>query len=380
MPEPPEGCDDGNTVGGDGCSAECVPEVCGDGVLEPVTEQCDDGNTVAGDGCDETCQLTCGNGVLDPGEACDDGNQTNGDGCDDDVENGGNCTETACGNGVVTPPEECDDGNLVGGDGCEADCTLVTGPQSKDQQACINEVNKRATGIARAVNQDVNRCLKDTAKAKVADLDACVVGDPKGKVAKAQDKAASGQARRCNQAELPDFAYINDIAMVQQVSVDEPTGLIGDIFGVPADPAVADQADKVGSKCQALVLKNATKLYESLTKELDKAKKQALKGTKNLTTVTTAAELEAVLQTTPSTSKKIARATQALNTKPVKKCEGGAPDALFPGVCAAPQLGEVLTCVTRRAACRACTAYNAGDGLAMDCDAFDNGAADASCP
>ena len=55
--DPGEVCDDGNTVGGDGCSADCKKlEVCGDGVLD-VGEQCDDGNGNPADACD-ACRLT----------------------------------------------------------------------------------------------------------------------------------------------------------------------------------------------------------------------------------------------------------------------------------------------------------------------------------
>lgn len=50
-----EQCDDGNPVGGDGCSATCFLEQCGSGQLDPG-EQCDDGNTVGGDGCSATCR------------------------------------------------------------------------------------------------------------------------------------------------------------------------------------------------------------------------------------------------------------------------------------------------------------------------------------
>ncbi len=51
-----EVCDDGNVVGGDGCSANCLStEVCGNSFKE-LAEQCDDGNVAAGDGCDATCQ------------------------------------------------------------------------------------------------------------------------------------------------------------------------------------------------------------------------------------------------------------------------------------------------------------------------------------
>jgi cysteine-rich repeat protein len=44
-------------VGGDGCSADCrSDETCGNGVLD-AGEACDDGNALAGDGCDTACQI-----------------------------------------------------------------------------------------------------------------------------------------------------------------------------------------------------------------------------------------------------------------------------------------------------------------------------------
>lgn len=82
-----EGCDDGNTTPGDGCSASCQVEtpVCGNSIVESG-EQCDDGNTNNGDGCSNTCQIetpVCGNSIIESGEQCDDGNTANGDGCSD---------------------------------------------------------------------------------------------------------------------------------------------------------------------------------------------------------------------------------------------------------------------------------------------------------
>ena len=70
--EADEGCDDGNTVYGDGCSGACQNEPtftvggvlnakCGDGILTPSTgEVCDDGNTKTGDGCDAACRQARG--------------------------------------------------------------------------------------------------------------------------------------------------------------------------------------------------------------------------------------------------------------------------------------------------------------------------------
>ncbi|MBN2193563.1 MAG: DUF4215 domain-containing protein [Polyangiaceae bacterium] len=162
--DPPEACDDGNSLPGDGCSGACVVEpysecptpgqpcvstiICGDGVIGPG-EACDDGNLADGDGCAATCDkiergyscrtagapcirvYTCGDGIVDPNEGCDDGNATAGDGCDTRcrMENGvkcaGNpsvCSPTTCGDGIREGAESCDDGNTVPFDGCSPTC------------------------------------------------------------------------------------------------------------------------------------------------------------------------------------------------------------------------------------------------------------------
>jgi fibro-slime domain-containing protein len=75
--EPGEGCDDGNTVAGDGCGPTCQ--------LEPAV-------TV---GTNPTVSLTCGDGLKTGSEGCDDGNVTNGDGCSSGCaeESGWSCNE-----------------------------------------------------------------------------------------------------------------------------------------------------------------------------------------------------------------------------------------------------------------------------------------------
>ncbi len=84
-----EACDDGDTVNGDGCSDQCLLE---------DTISCDWDNQCQSGICDLTevdpvCEPinTCGNSVLETGEACDDGNLINGDGCSSicEVEDGG---------------------------------------------------------------------------------------------------------------------------------------------------------------------------------------------------------------------------------------------------------------------------------------------------
>lgn len=203
-----EQCDDGNKEDGDGCSAQCMAEpgwacfwrpgacervVCGDGrqmsdEAGTVVEMCDDGNKVGGDGCSEDCQIepgfvceltgcrpiVCGDGFIDrpggggwgPGppkpeepaaaedkrmpppdgggggvlqpldEQCDDGNDRPGDGCDASCQiedgwfceaPGRPCVKPVCGDGEVEGPEQCDDGGLADGDGCSAECRREPG-------------------------------------------------------------------------------------------------------------------------------------------------------------------------------------------------------------------------------------------------------------
>ncbi len=115
-----EECDAGPMNGADQlCTAACKLNVCGDGGQGPG-EACDDGNVLGGDGCSPTCESeACGNGMIDDGELCDDGKDgDNDDGCTD------LCTTPICGDGFAqaSEGEGCDDGNADNGDACSNLC------------------------------------------------------------------------------------------------------------------------------------------------------------------------------------------------------------------------------------------------------------------
>lgn len=175
-----EACDDGNTKDGDGCSSDCKTRaegwecrapntdcfpVCGDGrrMLDAEgqpAEGCDDGNTDNGDGCSSSCMVepgatcvgepsqcamaVCGNGG-DPeaGESCDAGSQNglfygDGKGCSKTCTREPTCRDgqgvtractTTCGDGNIDEDqgEECDDGNGLSNDGCSKGCKTEKG-------------------------------------------------------------------------------------------------------------------------------------------------------------------------------------------------------------------------------------------------------------
>jgi cysteine-rich repeat protein len=165
-----EACDDGNTVSGDGCDANCRPSGCGNGVAAG-DEACDDGNTVGGDGCDQNCQPTgCGNGAVTTGEECDDGGRVSGDGCSPA------CRVERCGNGILDPGETCDDANEDAGDGCDA-CSVETrdafscyGVRRSDATRARLVVHDEAGVRAVAVGRPVAVCLGDGLTQPAAEL------------------------------------------------------------------------------------------------------------------------------------------------------------------------------------------------------------------
>ena len=117
-----EECDDGNTMSGDGCTAMCLTEECGDGVdNNGDAEECDDGNPDNTDTCTSLCKLsTCGDGFVQAGvESCDDGNQVDDDACS----NG--CAPASCGDGIKQASEGCDDKNADNTDACLDTCVLA---------------------------------------------------------------------------------------------------------------------------------------------------------------------------------------------------------------------------------------------------------------
>ncbi len=155
-----EGCDDGNVDAGDGCSATCLPESCGNGVVEGV-EACDDANADDTDECLATCvAATCGDGAVWAGmEACDDANADDSDACL------ATCVAASCGDKVVwTGMEACDDGQddevlcasncqlptcmdlLTDGDESDVDCGGMTCPKCAVGKKCA-VVEDCGTGV-----------------------------------------------------------------------------------------------------------------------------------------------------------------------------------------------------------------------------------------
>lgn len=173
-----EACDDGDQVGGDGCSANCAnietgfvcppggdcQPVCGDGIVafaggetcEAVAPGCvrcqvqpgyDCG--VSGTACTKTI---CGQNGKERGEWCDNGDTIAGDGCGPTCQKEPNVivgpspiVAVTCGDGLITNGEACDDGNILDNDGCHSDCTIEYGWTCLNQKDYPTSINFKIT-------------------------------------------------------------------------------------------------------------------------------------------------------------------------------------------------------------------------------------------
>jgi hypothetical protein len=253
-------------------------------------------------------------------------------------------------------------------------------PLDKDQQACVNEMNKNGAKVNKAQLKDNEKCLKDYQKGKLTtSFDVCITADRKDKVDQARDKTIVGETKKCATLLLPPpFAY-TDATTVNQQAVVEALELTFGIFGFPVqDTDLATKVDdKDTAKCQLGMLKGAGKLENTLLKEINKAKKEAIK----LDSVNSASALETVLAAVFTANDKIAGAEVKFVKGVEKKCAAlQDPATTFPGACADPDLGVVEDCVIAAARCQACLKIEAFDALNLDCDDLDDGAVNGSCP
>jgi len=251
---------------------------------------------------------------------------------------------------------------------------LFAQPQDRDQQNCINRVNKSGSKVAKAQGKATARCLKDASFGNLPGgqtTDQCLTADNKGSVAKAEDKTSEAVADRCGLA--PDFGFAGAEA-VNEAAIAEEVALASDVFGPDIDAAVIDSSNKVSSRCQQQVHKRYQKIADTKLKEFVKCKKVGLRGG-TITGSTGIEDCISILGT--GASVKVGKAIVKLTDTVASKCTGVDLSLAFPGSCAgAPAFAD---CVDVLVECRVCRMLNLMDGLALDCDDFDDGAINGSC-
>lgn len=255
----------------------CVRSRCGDGFIDTSAgETCEDGNDISGDGCepgscrfscerDADCHVSgcvvarCNDAHVCELEALPEETSCGHDANQAGVCRGGACIPSSCGNGMLDPGEACDDGNHEPGDGCEPDCTLICetdadcddGIECNGVERCVLE---RADGQRRAQcvpdpeppSRTCFECDLRTGRWELIDED----GDG---WAPYDDELCEGRGGDCDDADptvhpgAPDFAHGDGIDNDCDGDIDEESVTVcwqdkdGDGFGVPVPMSVAAQ-------------------------------------------------------------------------------------------------------------------------------------------
>lgn len=319
----------------------------------------------------------CGDGVVCSAPSCTSGPDGGPEECDDGSANSDTepdacrttCALAACGDGVVDGDEACDDGNTSDGDACPSDCRLC---QSRDQQSCINAVNKRGVSVAKAQGKENVACVKDATRGKLSlPAEECLLADGKGKVEKATNKTVSDEQSKCGPGSEPDFGFTS-AAEVNAVAVAEEVEWIHDLFG--EDLAATLSTASAEGRCQTTVVKKAEKIAATTLKEFLRCKKGGLKDA----SICSPADLEDCLAIVAEDARgKIAKTVDKLRSAVAKDCLGVSLEATFPGDCAQAQ--DFSGCVNELVQCRACNTVNGMDGIDASCDEFDDGVANGTC-
>jgi hypothetical protein len=233
-------------------------------------------------------------------------------------------------------------------------------------------MNKNGEKVNKAQLKENERCLKLFQADKLdpaTTFDNCANDDEKGRVQRAKDRTRSREEKKCDSLdEPPPFAYTS-WETVNPAAENAARELIYKIFGGPPvlDSSLAKKADdRETARCQLEILKRADKLENTVVKELNKAKKKAIKKQ----SVDSSAALEAELQAVFLSNDKVTKAEDRLVQLVNRRCDEVPVNSTFPGECGATAstLSQVEICVIAEARYQACLKINAFDALNLDCD------------
>jgi hypothetical protein len=249
-------------------------------------------------------------------------------------------------------------------------------------------MNKNGEKVNRAQLKENEWCLKSFQAEKLTGpmaYSSCTIADDRGKVQRAKDRTEDREAKKCV-SPLPPYAY-TDADTVNEAAMDVALALTGVIFGGPPvddDILFTRAEDRETAKCQLEMLKRTGSLESTVLKEVNKAKKQAIKDD----AVDGEAALEEALWAVFSANDRIKRAEDRLVRWVDRKCAvlQTPPSTIFPGDCAEmdpnsgqSELRQVEVCAIAAARCGACLKINAFDDLQLDCDDADDGDINDSC-
>ncbi len=260
--------------------------------------------------------------------------------------------------------------------------------QSKDQEKCINKINKDAIKIQAAQGKINSSCIKDFVKGKISgagEAENCIQSDPKSKVLKKQMKLIGDEGKFCSTT--PDFAYVGS-PTATDAPVDAERSVVHSIYGNPLDSGMyLCDTHPAECFCQRTTTKRINKIFRSASKIFIKCKKKALKVGKDpfplgaddggdIEECVTDGLQPGGLSVEADTKGKISKAIQQLGDTMNQFCGQTPNDEFGGGDCNGLSGVALRDCVANETLCHFCEMVNDVDGLAIDCATWSG----ATCP
>lgn len=265
-------------------------------------------------------------------------------------------------------------------------------------QKCVDRMNNDARLVGQLATKSDFKCVRKG----TGDVTSCVDDPLEPKTEKKEQKLLTDFANQCapvpawgvngatcceggsndgalcaSPAACPGGGSCVGGACISGAAESRAGAIMHDLFGAMVDVA----SDRKQAVCQAKVVQRTGKLYVAHWKAFRKCKKD------NFALITSDASLVSVCLGPPQSDSRgtVNRELAKLSDKVQTKCinAGVSPvGAQFPGACTAVADGAFADCAAAHVACRFCRAVNVADAIVppLDCDAFDDGVGNASCP
>ncbi|MBC8293229.1 MAG: lamin tail domain-containing protein [Proteobacteria bacterium] len=276
--------------------------------------------------------------------------------------------------------------NIVGSSTPGAPNSTI-GPPTRGQQSCMNSLGKDLTKVASDTGKDIGACIKDHARGRLGSLSLaeCLVADRKNRIAKSKAKSLKDFNKRCTRSDsggLPTHPFfgVTNVESFNLAATRQVLNRLQDLVGPEPDTAMVTEVDdRIASRCQLAVVGTATKCADTFLKVFNKCEKSGLK----YGNIQNSTAIGACIGSDPRG--KIAKVCDPASGKVLKditkKCvnPGISLASAFPG-CAAATASDLAACVNSSVQCRACRGISMATAAIIDCDLFDDGAANGSCP
>lgn len=248
---------------------------------------------------------------------------------------------------------------------------------SSAQVSCIDNYNNKLRLVSQQAAKSATGCLKNAAAGSEPDPEGCVIGGLDDKIAAKEAKVTAlfGDGAKCD----PVPPIVQNPAIGNAAHRSAVTSLMHAFFGNPIGRVSTAGTD---AKCTGKAVQRATQAYVEIIKQQRTCKKAGLKSGAIANSVTLADVCGTFAQI--DADAKAAGRLAKLDADVRSACAEPGIDlaALFGGLPATCHgtAAALSACLQAHARCRACVALRSADGaLTMDCDAFDDEAANLSC-